>query len=50
MMPTVGAEMREKMGRCLELFESFCTVTQSVRHGIEVTVAVEPRSPLAAGV
>jgi uncharacterized OsmC-like protein len=50
MKPTVSAETRERMGRCLELFESFCTVTQSVRRGIEVTVAVEPRSPLAAGV
>ena len=29
-------------GRCLEIFESFCTVTESVRHGIDVAVAVEP--------
>lgn len=41
--PTVSAEVRARMGRCQELFESFCTVTESVRHGIEVTVAVEPR-------
>jgi organic hydroperoxide reductase OsmC/OhrA len=48
--PTVSPEVREKMGRCLELFESFCTVTQSVRRGIEVTVAVEPRSARRAAV
>jgi organic hydroperoxide reductase OsmC/OhrA len=48
--PTVSPEDRERMGRCLELFESFCTVTQSVRRGIDVTVAVEPRVDTAAGV
>lgn len=37
---TPGAKAR--MGRCLDLFESFCTVTESVRHGIDVQVAVEP--------
>ncbi len=41
--PAVSPEVREKMGRCLELFESFCLVTESVRHGVEVKVAVEPR-------
>jgi hypothetical protein len=30
------------MQRCLELFEEFCVVTQSVRAGIEVDVVVEP--------
>ena len=48
--PTVSPEVHEKMGRCLELFERFCTVTQSVRRGIEVTVAVEPRFDTAADV
>lgn len=32
------------MRRCLELFEGFCVVTQSVRRGIDVDVAVEPVS------
>jgi hypothetical protein len=30
------------MQRCLELFEDFCVVTQSVRAGINVEVDVEP--------
>jgi organic hydroperoxide reductase OsmC/OhrA len=30
-----------KLDRCLELFEEFCVVTQSVRHGIDVEVAVK---------
>ena len=46
--PAVGPEVREKMGRCLELFESFCIVTESVRHGFEVKVAVEPREAKGA--
>lgn len=48
--PTVSPEVHERMGRCLELFESFCTVTQSVRRGIEVTVAVKPRFAQAVSV
>lgn len=32
---------REKAARCLELFEDFCVVTQSVRDGIPVTVRVK---------
>ena len=47
--PTVSPGVREKMGRCLELFESFCTVTQSVRRGIEVSVQVQPRVEPAPG-
>lgn len=41
--PEVSAADRERMNRCVELFESFCIVTESVRSGIPVTVAVEPR-------
>ena len=40
--PVVSAEDRARMDRCLGLFQDFCTVTESVRHGIEVDVAVEP--------
>ena len=39
--PVVEESQQPRMGRCLELFEDFCVVTQSVRAGIEVDVAVE---------
>jgi organic hydroperoxide reductase OsmC/OhrA len=32
---------RDRMKRCLDVFEDFCIVTQSVRKGIEVQVAVD---------
>jgi uncharacterized OsmC-like protein len=41
--PRVRSDDLERWGRCLDLFESFCTVTESVRAGIPVNVAVEPR-------
>jgi uncharacterized OsmC-like protein len=41
-VPVVDAAEQGRMRRCLELFEDFCVVTQSVRNGIEVDVAVEP--------
>ena len=31
-------ETRHRLGRCLDLFEDYCIVTQSVRGGIDVTV------------
>lgn len=43
--PEVAVEDRERMQRCLEVFEDFCIVTQSVRNGLEVAVTVEPVSP-----
>ncbi len=42
--PVVAEPEQPRMRRCLELFEDFCVVTQSVRQGIEVDVAVEPIS------
>jgi uncharacterized OsmC-like protein len=38
--PDLAAEDVERMQRCVALFEEFCTVTQSVRHGLPVDVAV----------
>ena len=40
--PVVEESDRPRMQRCLELFEDFCVVTQSVRAGISVEVDVEP--------
>lgn len=39
--PEVTAEQRARMGRCLDLFQDFCIVTESVRGGIAVDVTVE---------
>lgn len=47
--PEVTQEQRERMGRCLELFQDFCIVTESVRAGIAVDVDVE-NAPVAAPV
>lgn len=44
--PELAAEQRERMGRCLDLFQDFCLVTESVREGIAVDVAVE-NAPVA---
>lgn len=42
-MPTVeGDADSPRFGRCLDIFEDFCIVTQSVRAGIDVDVRVEP--------
>jgi uncharacterized OsmC-like protein len=39
----------ERAGRCLAIFQDFCTVTASVRPAIPVSVAVERRDPEAGG-
>jgi len=39
--PQLADEDREKAARCLELFEDFCIVTESIRTGIPVKVNVK---------
>lgn len=45
--PVVPAEERERMARCMELYEDFCLVSQSVRQGIAVTAEVHPADAAA---
>lgn len=40
--PEFTPEQDGRMGRCLDLFQDFCLVTESVRDGIAVDVVVEP--------
>jgi organic hydroperoxide reductase OsmC/OhrA len=40
--PRVDGIPKARLARCMELFEDFCVVTQSVRDGIDVKVSVEP--------
>lgn len=47
--PTLDPEQRQRIGRCLEIFEDFCTVGQSVRQGIDIAVDVSPRTASPAG-
>jgi organic hydroperoxide reductase OsmC/OhrA len=43
LVPTVTPEVREKMARCVELFRSFCIVSESVQQGFPVHVELAPR-------
>ena len=40
--PVLVAGEEARLDRCRELFEDFCVVTQSVRHGVDVEVTVGP--------
>ncbi|HZD05579.1 MAG TPA: OsmC family protein [Longimicrobiales bacterium] len=40
--PTLGPEDAARVERCVDIFEDFCIVTESVRKGIDVVVDVEP--------
>jgi organic hydroperoxide reductase OsmC/OhrA len=48
--PTLAGEDVARIGRCLEIFEDFCIVGQSVRQGIDLSVEVAPRAGVPAGV
>ena len=39
--PHIAESDEQKLQRCREMFEDFCVVTQSVRSGIDVSVAVK---------
>jgi len=39
--PGLEPAAREQLAGCIGLFEDFCTVTQSIRQGVDVQVAVE---------
>lgn len=41
--PETGAAREGRFDRCLDIFEDYCVVTDSIRHGIDVTVTVAPR-------
>ncbi len=38
--PVLSPEDRERAARCLESFQDYCIVTESVRHGVAVEVQV----------
>lgn len=42
--PSVGEEDQPKLERCIGLFEDFCTVSQSVKNGINIHVEVKNAS------
>ncbi len=47
--PVFADPVQGRIERCRSIFEDFCVVTESVRHGIPVAVAVEPGSPAPTG-
>jgi organic hydroperoxide reductase OsmC/OhrA len=48
LVPQVVPEAKQRIGRCLEVFEDFCMVTQSLRQGIDIAVEVTVEDPASA--
>jgi organic hydroperoxide reductase OsmC/OhrA len=46
--PDLAPADTDRLNRCRQLFEDFCIVTQSVRHGIDVDVDVDPAGATAS--
>jgi uncharacterized OsmC-like protein len=46
--PGLAPEERARAGRCLEVFQDYCIVTESVRRGLPVSVTVEPAQVASA--
>ncbi|MEE8447760.1 MAG: OsmC family protein [Gemmatimonadota bacterium] len=42
--PEVAPDDWKRAGRCLEVFEDYCVVSQSVMDGVEISVDVNPAS------
>lgn len=42
--PGIAKEDLDRIGRCTEIFEDFCIVTESVRKGIDVLVELVPET------
>lgn len=40
----VPNELRDRFERCRSIFEDYCTITESVRHGVPVEVNLTPSS------
>ncbi|MFW6196745.1 MAG: OsmC family protein [Thermoplasmatota archaeon] len=39
--PGIDEEDKEKLKKCIDIFENYCVVTQSIKNGIDVNVDVE---------
>jgi uncharacterized OsmC-like protein len=46
--PVIADDDTARMARCLDVFEDFCIVTQSVREGMNIDVRVQPGGVSAA--
>jgi uncharacterized OsmC-like protein len=48
LVPEVGSDAVAQLNRCETIFEDFCIVTESVRHGVPVSVSVRTPDPVPA--